>query len=156
VTAAEPTWPAFPEDPKSHTWEKVGDGVYAFISPIGITPLVTGNSLVVIGDESVLVVDTGEFPSSARAEIAEIRRLTPLPVRHVVTTHWHPDHWIGNDEFKRAYPGASFISTESTRLMAQSHGAKSRKVPWTPRTEAHPRAQGLWSSAASLEAAHAP
>jgi glyoxylase-like metal-dependent hydrolase (beta-lactamase superfamily II) len=124
VAAAEPKWPAFPEDPKSHTWEKVGDGVYAVISPIGITPLVTGNSLVVIGDESVLVVDTGEFPSFARAEIAEIRRLTPLPVRYVVTTHWHPDHWIGNDEFKRAYPGVSFISTDGTRSMAQSHGAK--------------------------------
>ena len=26
--------PAFPEDPKSHHWEKVGAGVYAFISPI--------------------------------------------------------------------------------------------------------------------------
>src|SRR5271167_2413428 len=73
------TWPAFPEDAKSHVWEKVGEGVYAFISPIGITPLVSGNSLVVVGDESVLVVDTGQFPSLARAEIANIRRLTPLP-----------------------------------------------------------------------------
>jgi hypothetical protein len=41
--------PAFPEDPKSHHWEKLGTGVYAFISPIGITPIVSGNSLVVIG-----------------------------------------------------------------------------------------------------------
>jgi glyoxylase-like metal-dependent hydrolase (beta-lactamase superfamily II) len=115
--------PAFPEDPKSHHWEKVGTGVYAFISPIGITPIVSGNSLVVIGDDAVVVVDTGQFPSLARAEIAEIQRLTPLPVRYIVTTHWHPDHWAGNGEFVRAYPGVSIIATENTRTLSQSHGA---------------------------------
>jgi len=123
VAAAVPQFPAFPEDPKSHQWDKVGAGVYAFISPIGITPLVSGNSLVVIGDDSVLVVDTGQFPSLARAEILEIWRLTSLPVRYIVTTHWHPDHWTGNGEFVRAYPGVSIIATEHTRAFAQSHGA---------------------------------
>ena len=115
--------PAFPEDPQSHHWEKVGAGVYAFISPIGITPIVSGNSLVVIGDDSVMVVDTGQFPSLARAEIAAIKRLTSLPVRYIVTTHWHPDHWTGNGEFAQAYPGVSIIATENTRALAQSHGA---------------------------------
>ena len=121
--AAAAKFPAFPEDPRSHHWETVGAGVYAFISPIGITPTVSGNSLVVIGDDSVLVVDTGQFPSLARAEIAEIRRLTPLQVRYIVTTHWHPDHWTGNGEFARAYPGVSIIATENTRALSQSHGA---------------------------------
>jgi cyclase len=113
--------PAFPEDPKSHHWEKVGAGVYAFISPIGITPIVSGNSVVVIGDDALVVVDTGQ--TLARAEIAEIRRLTPLPVRYIVTTHGHPDHWAGNGEFVRAYPGVSIIATENTRALSQSHGA---------------------------------
>ena len=115
--------PAFPEDPASHHWDKVGAGVYAFISPIGITPIVSGNSLVIIGDDSVAVVDTGQFPSLARAEIAAIKRLTPLPVRYIVTTHWHPDHWTGNGEFVQAYPGVSIVATENTRALAQSHGA---------------------------------
>lgn len=123
VTAAAARFPAFPEDPKSHYWEKVGPGIYAFISPIGITPLVSGNSMVVIGDDAVLVVDTGQFPSLARAEIAQIRRLTSLPVRYIVTTHWHPDHWTGNGEFVREYPGISIVATENTRALAMSHGA---------------------------------
>jgi cyclase len=117
-------FPAFPEDPLTHTWEKVGEGIYAFISPIGISPLVSGNSLVVIGDDSVLVVDTGQFPSLARAEIAKIRQLTALPVRYIVTTHWHSDHWTGNAEFARAYPGVSIIATANTRTLAQTRGAQ--------------------------------
>jgi glyoxylase-like metal-dependent hydrolase (beta-lactamase superfamily II) len=116
--------PAFPEDPQAHTWEKVAEGIYAYISPPGITPLVSGNSLIVIGDDSVLVVDTGQFPSVARAEIAKIRQLTALPVRYIVTTHWHPDHWTGNGDFARAYPGVSIIATANTQTLAQTHGAQ--------------------------------
>ncbi len=121
---AAPELPAFPENPRSHQWQKVGEGVYAFISPIGITPMVSGNSLVVIGEDGVLVVDAGQFPSLARAEIAHIRELTPLPVRYVVNTHWHPDHWIGNAEFRRAYPGVAIIATQNTRDLAASLGSK--------------------------------
>jgi cyclase len=112
--------PNFPEDPQTHHWEKVGEGVYAFISPPGITPLVTGNSLVVIGDDGLLVVDSGQFPSLARAEIAEIKKLSPLPVRYVVNTHWHPDHWVGNGEFRKAWPGVAIVSTRNTLALAQA------------------------------------
>jgi cyclase len=116
--------PPIPEDPQTHSWEKLGDGIYAFISPINVTPMVSGNSLVVIGEDSVLVVDTGQFPSLARAEIAKIRQLTTLPVRYIVMTHWHNDHWTGNGEFARAYPGVSIIATAYTRTLAHSNGAQ--------------------------------
>jgi glyoxylase-like metal-dependent hydrolase (beta-lactamase superfamily II) len=86
--------------------------------------VVSGNSLVVIGDDGLLVVDTGQFPSLARAEIAGIKKLSPLPVRYIVNTHWHPDHWTGNGEFRNAWPGVAIISTENTLALAQSAGAK--------------------------------
>jgi cyclase len=113
-------FPDFPENPQTHHWEMVGEGVYAFISPIGFTPLVSGNSLVVIGNDGLLVVDTGQFPSLARAEIAEIKKLSPLPVRYVVNTHWHPDHWAGNGEFRKAWPKVAIISTQNTLALAQA------------------------------------
>src|SRR5581483_629569 len=117
VCAAAAPLPGFPPDPSepaNYKWEKLAEGIHAFVAPPGITPMVAGNSLVVIGSDSVLVVDTGQFPEVARTEIAAIRRLTPLPVRYVVTTHWHPDHWAGNHEFVRAWPGISFIATSTT------------------------------------------
>jgi cyclase len=123
-------FPDFPEDPQTHHWEKVGEGVYAFISPPGITPLVSGNSLVVIGDDGLLVVDTGQFPSLARAEIAEIRKLSSLPVRYVVNTHWHADHWMGNGEFRKAWPDVAIVSTENTLALAQSTGASDMTPKW--------------------------
>src|SRR5215813_4023004 len=112
--------PAVPADPTSWHMERVSDGVYAYLGPPGVTPLVSGNSVVIVGDDGVIVVDTGQLPSIARREVDEIRKVTDRPVRYVVTTHWHPDHWVGNGEFRRAYPGAIFVATPNTRAMA--HG----------------------------------
>ena len=54
-----------------------------------------------IGDEGVLVVDTGAPGSSSRI-LAEIERLTRKPVRIVINTHVHADHVSGNQTLAKA------------------------------------------------------
>jgi cyclase len=61
----------------------------------------------------VLVVDAFATPQAAERLLAEIRKATPLPVRWLVDTHRHRDHWGGNAVFARA--GAAVVSTESAR-----------------------------------------
>ena len=113
-----------PSDPANWRTEKTSEGVYAFIAPDGVTPIVSGNTIVIVGDSSVLVVDPGQFPSMARHQIGEIRRLTSRPVRYVVNTHWHPDHWLGNGEYARAFPGVTFIATPHTREQMVSRAVR--------------------------------
>jgi glyoxylase-like metal-dependent hydrolase (beta-lactamase superfamily II) len=50
--------------------------------------------------------------------IEDIRTLTDKPVRYVVTTHWHPDHLFGNQAYRDAYPGVTFLAHEETRRLA--------------------------------------
>jgi glyoxylase-like metal-dependent hydrolase (beta-lactamase superfamily II) len=109
--------PPNPADFRNYQTVKVAKNVYAFIAPDGITPIVSGNTVVVIGDDGVLIVDTGQFPSVAKLEVEAIKRLTKRPVRYIVNTHWHPDHWLGNGVFKAAWPGAVILSTPNTREM---------------------------------------
>jgi cyclase len=107
-----------------HETVKVADGVYAFISAESNNAIVSGNSVAIVGDDSVLVVDSGNFPSETRKIIAEIRQLTPLPVRYLVHTHWHRDHTDGNSEYRAAFPNVVIISTPYTRKMITDRAMK--------------------------------
>jgi cyclase len=60
------------------------------------------NAGFVIGDDGVLVVDTFENEAAAKQLLAEIRKLTKLPVKFVVNTHYHLDHVAGNGVLEQA------------------------------------------------------
>ncbi len=114
IVVSQESSPPTPADSANYQMVKLAEGIYVFVAPDGITPMVAGNSTVIIGDDAVLVVDTGQFPRVARWEIGRIKALTKKPVRYIVNTHWHPDHWAGNGAFRAAYPEAAFISTPAT------------------------------------------
>lgn len=73
------------------------------------------NSTAIVTDSDVLVFDTDTRPSTARAILAQIKQITPKPVRYIVNSHWHPDHWSGNDVYMESFPGAEIIANEQTR-----------------------------------------
>jgi cyclase len=55
-----------------------------------------GNITVQIGDDGVLLVDTGLAPNADKV-VAAIRALSDKPIRYIINTHAHPDHVGGND-----------------------------------------------------------
>jgi glyoxylase-like metal-dependent hydrolase (beta-lactamase superfamily II) len=53
----------------------------------------------------VTVFDSFTRAGTARTVIGEIRKLTDKPVRTLINSHWHQDHWSGNAEFVVATTG---------------------------------------------------
>jgi glyoxylase-like metal-dependent hydrolase (beta-lactamase superfamily II) len=106
---------------------KVADGVYAAIrkEPPGLT--VNANSVFIINEDDVVVVDTTLTPGTAREELAALRKLTNKPVRYVINTHWHDDHIMGNQVYRDAFPGAEFIAHANTREYLPTTGLNNRK-----------------------------
>ena len=102
AAAQQPT----PAEALPFTLKPLGHNVYAAIdnpkSGAG------ANAGFVIGDDGVLVIDTFVTLDAAKALLAEIRKLTPLPVKYVVNTHYHLDHTGGNKVFQDA--GAAVIA----------------------------------------------
>ena len=99
----------------------VADGVYAAISKPAYK--VNCNAVIIFLGDSVLVVDTHSKPSAARALIAQIKKLTDKPVRYVVNTHFHWDHYQGNEAYPSSWPaGIEIISSEATRNNIQRLG----------------------------------
>jgi cyclase len=92
--------------------EKVADGVYCATS--AETAYYVANSVIVVGDEAVLVVDSGASPGGARRLIEAVRTVSDKPIRYLVDTHFHFDHAFGNSAFA---PETTLISHEATRLL---------------------------------------
>jgi glyoxylase-like metal-dependent hydrolase (beta-lactamase superfamily II) len=79
----------------------------------------SSNSAFLVTDAGVLVVDTGQHPAEGRALLERIRAVTPKPVKWVINTHAHGDHYFGNPAFKNA--GATFIAHRDTAAMMKAH-----------------------------------
>lgn len=59
------------------------------------------NAGFVVTPAGVVVIDALGSPALAREMLAEIARITPKPVTHLVVTHYHADHIYGLQEFKK-------------------------------------------------------
>jgi cyclase len=117
------------------TTENVAPGVYLF-SAAGYGDVgLSGNCVAIISRDGVLIFDTSGTPKTAQAVLGELRKLTDQPVRYVVNSHWHWDHWGGNQVFKAAFPSVQIISQEKTRSMMMhdsiewNHDYLSKDIP---------------------------
>lgn len=96
---------------------QVADGVFLFqTTPYGEVGL-DGNAVVIVSNDGVLVFDSNGTPAAAEAVLREIRAMTSQPVRYVVNSHWHWDHWYGTEVYRRAFPQVQVIAHEKTRQM---------------------------------------
>lgn len=100
------------------TRTEVAPGVYVFVFDNALSggANVDGTGVAIINDEDVVVVDAQWTPASSKRVLDEIRKLTTKPVRYVVTTHWHGDHWFGNQTYRNAFSGVEFIAHPNTLI----------------------------------------
>jgi len=93
---------------------KVAENVYSIIAPSYGRPSPenkgwNSNSHFVVTETGVLVFDTGSSESIGMEITRAITTVTDLPIRWVVNSHSHADHWLGNAAFSNV--GAEVIST---------------------------------------------
>ncbi|WP_020395182.1 MBL fold metallo-hydrolase [Thiolinea disciformis] len=79
---------------KQITFAPLADGVYAY------TAEGDPNTGIIIGDDSVMVIDTQATPTMAADVIRRIREVTDLPIKHVVLTHYHAVRVLGASAYQ--------------------------------------------------------
>jgi glyoxylase-like metal-dependent hydrolase (beta-lactamase superfamily II) len=106
--------PAHAATPEQELFElkKVADGVYAAIAAPAYK--VNSNAAVIVTNDGVVVVDSHSKPSAARAVYQHIQTVAKQPVRKIVNTHFHWDHWQGNEVYTSANRGVEVIASEQT------------------------------------------
>jgi len=102
--------------------KQVADGVHVAVAAPAYK--VNSNTAIIESDSGVIVVDTHSKPSAAQVIVERLRDITTKPVRYVVNTHFHWDHWHGNEVYPQAYPGAEIVTNQITREAMLKKGLK--------------------------------
>jgi cyclase len=93
--------------------KKVGDGVWAAVAAARYK--VNSNAAVIETNDGLVVVDTHSKPSAAAALYKDIQGISKKPVKKIVNSHFHWDHWQGNQVYTQANPSCEIIASERTK-----------------------------------------
>lgn len=105
---------------------KVSEHVYFVQGKAGVPTDNAGfisNAGFIVTTDGVVVFDALGTPSLAARLLAEIRKVTKLPIRYVVVSHYHADHIYGLQVFKEQ--GAKIIAPQGAKLYLASSVADS-------------------------------
>ncbi|PKN77041.1 MAG: MBL fold metallo-hydrolase, partial [Deltaproteobacteria bacterium HGW-Deltaproteobacteria-10] len=72
---------------------KVAEGVYSAVG-YGIA-----NSIMLVGKDGVVIIDTMETKEAGADVWNDLKKLTGLPLKAIIYTHFHPDHIYGAEAF---------------------------------------------------------
>ena len=97
---------------KTITFEELAEGLYAY------TAEGDPNSGIIIGDDSVMVVDTQATPVMAQGVIDRIREVTDKPIEYVVLSHYHAVRVLGAS----AYGARQIIASRDTHDLIVERG----------------------------------
>jgi cyclase len=98
--------------------KKLSEGVYVYVGNNFFS-----NSGIILTQDGVVVIDTGQNPIESRKILDVVKKLTPMPVRFVIDTEPHPDHTTGHFVFS---PPAVIISAAGG---GDSMRSREREVP---------------------------
>jgi len=70
------------------------------------------NSCYIKGDTEWITWDTGPSYKFAEQAYAEMKKIADMPVKTVIISHEHDDHWLGNSYYKEVH-GAKIIGPAS-------------------------------------------
>jgi len=97
---------------KKISFTEIGEGLYAF------TAEGDPNTGVIIGDESVMIVEAQATPRLARLVMEKVREVTDKPISHLVLTHYHAVRVLGAS----AYGAREIIMSDVAAAMVEERG----------------------------------
>ncbi|MCR9177864.1 MAG: MBL fold metallo-hydrolase, partial [Alphaproteobacteria bacterium] len=97
---------------KTISFSEIGRDIWAF------TAEGDPNSGVIIGDDSVMIIEAQATPRLANKVIEKVREVTDKPITHVMLTHYHAVRVLGAS----AFGAQQIIMSDKARAMVVERG----------------------------------
>jgi glyoxylase-like metal-dependent hydrolase (beta-lactamase superfamily II) len=97
---------------KKVSFDQIGTGLYA------LTAEGDPNSGVIVGDDSVMVIDAQATPTAAADLIARVAKVTDKPIKYVLLTHFHAARTLGAS----AFTDAEILASDTTQGLIAERG----------------------------------
>jgi glyoxylase-like metal-dependent hydrolase (beta-lactamase superfamily II) len=94
------------------SFDQIGTGLYAY------TADGDPNSGIIVGDDSVMVIDAQATPAMADEIIARVAKVTDKPIKYLLLTHYHAVRVLGAS----AYKGVEILASDATRALIAERG----------------------------------
>ena len=98
---------------------KVSDRVWCFFGSMEMPTKDNAgnmsNSCYIKGDDSWITWDTGPSYVFAKQAYAIMSKIADMPVKTVIVSHEHDDHWLGNNYYKEVH-GAKILGPTSVNV----------------------------------------
>src|SRR5574341_1519155 len=96
--------------------KKIQDGIYVYVATPG-----EANCNIILTQEGVILIDTGQNPTDTRAVAKVVAQLTSQPVRFIINTEPHADHTTGH-----------FVFSPPALIVAHEGATESMKKDYNP------------------------
>ena len=106
---------------------RLDSAVFAAVRKDPLSLAVSSNSLIIVRDTDVVVVDAQFTRAATRETRAAIRRITDKPVGYLINTHGHDDHVAGDQVYQDSFPSVRVVMQENTASDLPTVGADNRK-----------------------------
>jgi glyoxylase-like metal-dependent hydrolase (beta-lactamase superfamily II) len=118
ASGAEESLDLYPEQLGEGVWYLRGDSGMATAANLGFM----SNAGIVVGSDGIAVFDTLATPVLGEAMLRAVRRISDKPIRYVITSHYHADHFYGLQAF--VGNGAQLVShTNGQRYLGSEEAA---------------------------------
>ncbi len=132
--------------------ERVAPGVYAAIRTEPPGQAFESNSVFIVGDSGVIVVDAQSNLPATREVLAALRRITRKPVTTLILTHWHFDHVTGAQVYRDSFADIRIIAHARTKEAIDT-GAPGRRSFLQSLPQVKEYFQGVLDSGRSFDGA---
>lgn len=87
--------------------KKISNNVWCFLGKLEIPTKENGgfmsNSCYIKTENSYIIIDSGPSYQFAKQAYTKMKNIAALPVKLVISTHNHDDHWLGNNYYKESF-----------------------------------------------------